>query len=318
MAEKRKLAEPEVKIRRVPSIDEGDADHGRARWRYEDDDTVNLAPYILKLRERWRTILSAAVAAATVGAVLTGFLLPKWYRATAVIRPISTPAVESRISGFLGGLGGGFGGGLGGLAASLGAGGDSDAEEYIAILQGFQFNASLAEHYHLSAQLLKPGLLGFLHGSKPKDLNWAMYRVLKKRLDYDYSIKTGNITLSFEARDRQDAEKILGYYIHDLRDLLRAREISGASSAIESMEAEANMTPDAVLRSELYELVAKQVQRMKMAQVEADFAFRVLDPPAASDKPCRPSVVLNSLVVLILTMLALSFATIASCGKEGR
>jgi hypothetical protein len=303
MAEKRKLAEPEVKIRRVPSIDEGDADYGRARWRYEDDDTVDLTPYILKLRERWRTIASAAVTAAAVTAVVMGFVLPKWYRATAVIRPISTPAVESRISGFLGGLGGGFGGGLGGLAASLGAGGDSDAEEYIAILQGFQFNVSLAEHYRLSAELLKPGLLGFLHASKPKDLNWAMYRVLKKRLDYDYSIKTGNITLSFEARDRRDAEKILGYYIHDLRDLLREREISGASSAIASLEAEAKVTPDAVLRSELYELVAKQVQRMKMAQVEADFAFRVLDPPAASDKPHSPWVLADCMLAAFLALI---------------
>jgi len=85
MGEKRKLDEPEVKIRRVPSIDEGDADHGRARWRYEDDDTVDLAPYILKLRERWRTILSAAVAAYAVTALITGFVLPKWYRASAVI-----------------------------------------------------------------------------------------------------------------------------------------------------------------------------------------------------------------------------------------
>jgi hypothetical protein len=75
--------------------------------------------------------------------------------------------------------------------------------------------------------------------------------------------------------------------------------ISGAAAAIESMDAEANMTPDAVLPSELYELVAKQVQRMKMAQVEADFAFRVLDPPAASDKPYRPSVLLNSMLVLL-------------------
>jgi hypothetical protein len=163
----------------------------------------------------------------------------------------------------------------------------------------------LAEHYHLSADLLKPGLLGFLRGSNPKDLNWSMYRALKKRFDYDNSIKTGNITLSFEARDRRDAEKILGYYINDLRDLLREREISGASSAIASLEAEAKVTPDAVLRSELYELVAKQVQRMKMAQVEADFAFQVLDPPAASDKPYRPR-------VLVDCMLAAFFALVVS------
>lgn len=302
MAEKRKLAEPEIKIRRALHADEGDADHERLQWRYEDDHTVDLGPYIFALRKRWRTIAGCAFSAAAVTAIIAGFVLHKWYRATAVIRPISTPAVESRIAGFLGGLGGGFGGGLGGLAASLGAGGNSDAEEYIAILQGFQFNVSLAERHHLSQELLKPGLLGLLYAPKPKDPDWAIYRVLEKRFDCDYSIKTGNITLHFQAHDQRGAEKILGYYVDDLRGLLRTREISGASSAIDSLEAEARTTPDAVLRSELYDLIAKQVQRKKMAQVEADFAFRVLDPPAASDKPYRPNVVLDMFLAGMLVM----------------
>jgi len=308
MAEKRKLAEPEVKIWRAPSADEGET-NDRVRWRYEDD-TVDLAPYILALRERWRTIVSAAVAAAAVTALLTGLILPKWYRATAVIRPIATPAVESRIAGVLGGLGGGLGG-LGGLAASIGAGGNNDAEEYIAILQGFQFNVTLSEHHHLSAELLRLRLLNFLYTSKPKDLDWTIYRILKKHFECDYSIKTGNISLAFEARNRRDAEDILNYYIDDLRDMLRAREISGAASAIDSLEAEANSTPDSLLRSQLYDLVAKQVERKKMAQVEADFAFRVLDPPAASDKPYRPAVVLDTLLAGILAMFLIGFIIVA-------
>jgi hypothetical protein len=303
------LAEPEVKIRRVPSIDEGDADYGRARWRYEDDETVDLAPYILKLRERWRTILTAAATTAAVTALMTGFALPKWYRADAVIRPIATPAVESRIAGFLGGLGGvGASGGLNGLAASIGGGGSSDAEEYTAILRGFQFNISLSQRHHLPDDLLKSssGLLGMLAFRASTDPKWKIYRTLAKRFDCEYSVKTGNITLNFITRNRKEAEIILGYYIDDLRHLLRTREVGSASSAIDSLEEEANGTPDSLLRSELYDLVAKQVQRKKIAQVEADFAFRVLDPPAASDQPYRPMIVLD-------TFLAGMLAGFAAC-----
>ena len=305
MADNRKLAGPEIKIRRAPRADEREAEHEGMRWRYEDDYTVDLAPYIHALRRRFWTVTSAAVAAAIMAALVAGFVLPKWYRAAAVIRPIATPAVESRIAGVMGGLGGGLG--LSGLAASLGAGGgDSDAEEYIAILQGFQFDVNLAERHHLSKELLKPGFLSFLHSSKIGDPSWAVYRVLEKRFECDYSIKTGNITLYFQSHNRSDAENILSYYIQDLRDLLRAREIAGASSAIDSLEEEANSTPDSLLRSQLYELVARQIERKKMAQVEADFAFRVLDPPAASDKPYRPSVLLDSVVAALLTALAVS------------
>lgn len=305
------MAEPEFKIRRAPRLDGDSADKGRVRS-YYDDDTVDLAPYILAICVRWRTIVAFASAVAALTAIITGFVLHKWYRATAVIRPISTPAVESRIAGVMGALGGGLGG-LGGLTASIGAAGNNDADEYIAILRGFQFNVTLAEKHQLSTELLRPGPLSFLDGSK--DLNWKVYRILKKRFDCEYSTKTGNITLSFEARDRQKGDKVLGYYVDDLRDLLRAREVESASSAIESLEAEASSTPDAVLRTELYGLIAKQVQRRKMAQVEADFAFRVLDPPAASDTPYRPSVLLDSMLALVLTAVALSFATIAACGR---
>jgi hypothetical protein len=281
-----------------PRLDSDGADKGRVRWHY-DDETVDLTPYILAICTRWRTIAAFAFSAVVVTAIITGFVLHKWYRATAVIRPISTPAVESRIAGVMGSLGGGLSG-LGGLAASIGAGGNNDAEEYIAILQGFQFNLALAESHHLSKELLKPGRLSFLDVSDP---NWKIYRTLNKRFDCEYSIKTGNITLSFEAHDRQKAEKILGYYIDDLLDLLRAREVKSASSAIESLEAEASTTPDAVLRTELYGLIAKQVERKKMAQVEADFAFRVLDPPAASDRPYKPWIVVDSTIAGLLALV---------------
>lgn len=301
------MAEPEIQIRPEPPLDGPTAGNGHVRWNYQDDDRVDLAPYLRVLRERWRTLAAVTILASAVTAAVTGLLLPEWYRATAVIRPIATPAVESRISGVLGGLGGGLGQ-LGGLAATLGTG-SNDAEEYIAILRGFGFNVSLAERHHLAPELLKPWSWPLSLLLNWKDPDWGIYRALKKRFDCEYSMKTGNITLHFEARKRRDAERILGWYISDLRDLLRAREISGASSAIESLKEEARSSPDAVLRAQLYELVAKQVQRKKMAQVEADFAFRVLDPSAASDRPYSPSVLLDSALAGLLAALGLAVWT---------
>lgn len=305
------MAEPELRIRHEPRIDDDSdgANHGRVRWHYEDDDSVDLAPYILAIRERWRTIAAAAVAVAAVTAVITGFVLPKWYRAAAVIRPISTPAVESRIAGVLGGLGGGLGslGSLGGLASSL-AGGTNDAEEYIAILRGFQFDMHLVQRHNLRDELLDLRLLDLSGLLGPADENWVLYRILKKHFDCDYSMRTGNITLYFETKNRRDAERILGYYIDDLREVLRARQVRDSTAAIESLEDEAKTTPDAIERTQLYELIARQIQLKKVAQVEADFAFRVLDAPAAPDKRYRPNPLLDSTAVACLTIMLLSLA----------
>jgi hypothetical protein len=264
----------------------------------EEGEFIDLRPYLTALRERWLTIAAVTALAAVIAGTTVNLVLPKWYRATAVVRPISTSAIESKISGLVGGLGGG---GLGGLASSL-AGSGSDAEEYVAILHGFRFNVALAQRHDLTDELLKPGLLGFMR-SKPKDRDWAVHRVLESRFDSELSIKTGNLTLTFEAKSRSDAERILGYFIADLLDLLRTREIRDATSAIDSLEAEAASTPDPMLRAQLYELVAKQVARKKTAQVEADFAFRVLDPPAASDLPSRPNVMLDMMIAALLGFL---------------
>jgi len=256
-----------------------------------DDDYFDLRPFLLTLRARWRTIAFITLAAATFVGMVSALLLPVSYRATALIRPISTPTVESRLQGS---LGGGLGG-LAGAAGLLGGGASSDAEEYVSILQSFQFNVTLAEHHGLAGELLTTSnpWSTWLFNSKSKDKRWAIYRALNKRFSCDYSMKTGNIALDFDERTRADAERVLGYYVDDLRNLLRSRAIRAASSAIDSLEAEAAATPDPLLRAQLYDLIARHIERKKTAQVEADFALEVIDPPAASDKPYRPRVLLN-------------------------
>jgi hypothetical protein len=260
-----------------------------------DDDQIDLLPYLRKLGERWRLIALWVGLTVLATALFDVFLADRTYRAEAVIRPIASAAVEGRIEGFQGGLGGAAGG-LGGLAAALG-GGSNDADEYTAIMLGFEFNTALAEHHKLPAGLSETSWLEALvnYGS-PLNPKWETYRNLQSLFECSYAHDTGNMTLYFIASSPAEAQQILTYYINDLRDLLRAREISTVSVAIDSLRAEALSTADPILRSELYNLEAKQLERRKMAQVEADFAFRVLDAPAASDKKYRPLTLLDCLV----------------------
>lgn len=271
------------------------------RWP-EGDEYIDVRPYLQAVVEqRWK-IAAITVTAALVTGLVATFVLPKWYRATAIIRPVSTPTIESRMAGRMGGEGGGL---TQGLAAALGGPGDAgDAQEYIAILEAFQFSTGLARRHHIIDELLTPSWLrALLFGAKPEHPQWSAYRALQRRFDCEYSVKTGNITLYFQDKNRVNAEKILGYYIDDLRDVLRAREIRDTREAIDSLEAEASSTSDELLRTQLYDLAARQVERNKTAQVEADFAFRVLDPPFASYEPYRPSVALDTFLAAFLVGL---------------
>ncbi|GEM_PF-536014 len=266
-------------------------------------DDAEMVPYLVLLRRRWWRVALAATAAAFGTGVLTAFVFTKWYKAEALIRPVAQSAIQARLAGMVGG----FGGGLGDVSGFLGFGESNDAEEYIAILKSFDFSVALVRRHHLEASLLKyeqgsgpKGFLSLVGIRSPSDRQWQIYRILEQRFDAFYSIRTGNITLSYIDDDRQRAQQILRFYVDDLRDLLRKRTIEDTSAAIKSMIAEADATPDTLLQARLYELIARQMQQRKLAEVEADFAFRVIDPPAASDKPYSPRVLFDSALAGLL------------------
>ena len=267
-----------------------------ARIEYEpsgEGDLLHLIGFVL---QSWRSISAAVLLAAGVTLVFTTMVLKRTYRATAILRPTPRSELQSRVSGTIAALGG-----LGSVTSLMGAGSD-EAQEYMTILTSFIFNTTLVNQHHLSAQLSKPGL-----GSN--DPRWRAYRRLMRRFSCEYSVRTGNLTLYYEDSSQSSAEQILSYYIEDLRERLRAREVQDASVAIDSMKQEARVSSDALMQTQLYELIAKQTQRLKLAQVQADFAFRVLEPPIASDKPYRPRVLID---VALAGLVAFSVASMVA------
>lgn len=268
---------------------------------------VDLTLYVGELRDEWRLIAEIVFVVALATALYDHFLATRWYHSTAILRPISTSVVEGRITGSLGGLGGGAVGEMGGLAATLGTG-SNDADEYTAIVGGFSFNNTLWKRHQLAAELFEASWLQrivyYFFPTNSTNRDWRAYGILLDRFDCGYSHSTGNMQLAFTASSPKEAEQILGYYIDDLRDLLRARSIRDAAAAIASLREEALSTSDPLMRSELYSLEAKQVERKKIAEVEADFAFRVLDRPAAPDKKYSPRTLLDCMVAGLLAAFA--------------
>jgi hypothetical protein len=274
---------------------------------------VDIFPYLLLLRSRWRTIAFTTVVAIFVTALSTTLLMTKWYRATAIIRPRPKSAMQNRLSGLADSLGGGLGSlvGLGGVASD-------EAQEYLTILGTFGFNSSLVERHSLGPELMGPGrgrLASWLESRNPK---WRAYRKLMSRFDADYSSRTGNVTLHYQDHDESNAERILGYYVDDLRDKLRRRDVQDASEAIDSMKVEVGRTSDSLLQTQLYELIAKQTERLELAQVQADFAFSVLESPVAPDKPYRPRALLDCVLAGVLAALVSATWIIASHSLAGR
>jgi hypothetical protein len=291
----RKIIESPAEPRRISRIERPPAADGFVQPRDFADGTIDLLPYLLVLRQSWRTIAAVAALSFVAGLLITKFLIVKSYRAMAILRPTPKLTTQGRLAGLV------VPDNLGSFAGLMGGRAADEAAEYTTILQSFVFTNALIDRHHVAP---KPAGISFnplsYLGSGESDPQWQRYRLMESRFSCEYSPKTGNIALYYEDRSAADAQRILNYYIDDLRDQLRRSEVQDAATAIDSLKIEARSASDYLLQTQLYELIARQMQQLELAQVQADFAFNVLEPPIAPRRAYRPSIPLNCSLGAIL------------------
>jgi hypothetical protein len=259
----------------------------------------DLSDYLAPLLRRWKLLASVTILATLAAFALSKFQLTKWYQAIAIIKPMTPQQTAGHLQGFLGG------GNMGMLSDFVGSQYNSDAaQEYITILTSFSFVTAMVERHHLEAEIMPS-----LKANRDLDARqWAIYRIMLGRLRCDYSVKNSSMTLSFEDPSRERARRILGFAIDDLRERLRSREVRNAADAADSLTEQLKRIPDTFLAREINDLIATQIQRQQLAEVEADFAFTVLQPPVSPDLPVWPRVMVNALgaglIALILTAIS--------------
>lgn len=254
-------------------------------WHSPDDDFDLFRTYGRVLRGWWKEVAFVALLCATIAGVISKYYLSRWYTATAIIRPVPQTAIQGQLLGLMSGFAGGGGGAVAGL---LGGASGAEANEYIAILSSFAFMRSLVRSHPLLPSLIPESEVSLAEFDGSRNLQWLAYDRLRRRFSCQYSIKTGNLTLHYEDRAPAAAERVEGYFIHDLREQLRHRQIRDTIAAIDSLREEAKRSADPVIESDLYAMIATQIQREKLAEVQADFAFMVIEPPAAPDKHSWP------------------------------
>ena len=161
-----------------------------------------------------------------------------------------------------------------------------DPNELTEILESYAFTTSMIKDEHLASKLTKGShhLWPFSHGQSSL---YDLY-LLIHRGDDNYSMRTGNLSVSYIDKHPELATTILGLYIDRLRSQLREHDVRDSSAAIETLQGEAAKAIDPMLRDDLNDMISKQLKRKKIAQVNADFAFTVLDPPYTLLYPYAP------------------------------
>jgi len=260
---------------------------------YGDD----LGDYLAPLQHHWKALAIITLVAMAAAFAFSKYQLARWYQAIAIIKPMTPQQTAGHLQGLLGGSN------LGMLSDFVGSQYNSDAaQEYITILTSFSFVTAMFERHHLEDEILPRAQSRASLDTR----QWAMYRIMLARLRCDYSVKNSSMTMSFEDPSRERARRILGYEIDDLRERLRSREVRNAADAVASLNQQITRISDSLLKQEIYELIATQIQREELAAVEADFAFTVLQPPVAPDLPVWPRVLVNTLGAGFIALIFLS------------
>jgi len=264
-----------------------------------NDDEGGLREYLELLWWHWRLLGLSTVFVVAATALVSKLWLTPWYMAQAEIKPLGSLSSGASLgaealgqggSALLSGLGLGSGGGM------------YDQQTLTAILRSYDFTVDLIRTYKLEPML---------RGEAPKAKSpWDQYQLLKRQLSVSYSFIDEMLSLRFADPDPAVAQRILVDYLDLLRGRLRAEEIKQARAAIASLQDEVRHTSDNLLADRLYEFIAQQVQRERLAEVQADFVFLVIEPPVVPDHPYWPHTSVNCLFAAVLTLLIGGFAII--------
>lgn len=294
---------PQMHRHRVSNLLEG-ADLGpESAYQLPAADTFDLKPYLDCLLGHYRLLALLTLAALLSSAAISKLWMTKWYMAHAQIKPISQNLSNGMASMGAGLLKGAAGGLLGQLALG-GSGNMYDQQTLSAMLSSYDLTLALIRVYNLGPQLERRYARG-----KPMT-PWRLYQLLNSHLSVKYSFTDELLNLTFADPDPMLAGQILTDYIDLLRERLRNEEMRQAQGAVSSLKEELRHTSDSLLMAQLYEFIAEQIQRERLAEVQADFAFIVIEPPVVPDQAYWPKTMVNCLVAALLTFLGVGSAVI--------
>jgi uncharacterized protein involved in exopolysaccharide biosynthesis len=272
------------------------------------DNEVTLGEQLATVWSRKWFVLSGTAIAAAI-AIAAAFLVTPQYQASVLLMPVS----PSSARGGLGGLSS-LGSGVGGLAAlaGLSLGGSEEKAESVAVLQSEALTDRYIERNNLLPILYKKRwnpLTKTWKSTDPDDVPtlWKANRYFKGHIrSVGTNTKTGLVTLTITWTNAQQAATWANGLVKMTNDYLRNKAIDEAQHNIDYLTAEAAKTNIADVKEGIYSILLDQIKKAMLARGTEEYAFRVVDPAVAPEKPYSPKKVVWMLVGGCLGLLVSS------------
>lgn len=273
-----------------------------------DQPELGLSELLSTLR-RGRVLIACFVLVSAVAAGLASWLIPKSYKATTVLSPVTNTqgsgqfgSVSSLLSQF---------GGLASLAGLAPGGETTKRAESLAVLE----SEALTEKYIQQNDLL-PVL--FHDSWDARNRRWTetdprhvptLWKGNEYFKDKVRSIvtdsKTGLVTLTITWKDPHVAANWANGLVALTNDYLRKKAIEESERNIAYLNAQANKTDVVAVKQAIYTILQTEINKEMLARGSDEYAFKILDPAVAPEKPSNPTLAFM-VAIAVFGSLALS------------
>ena len=253
------------------------------------EDTLITEDMLDALMRAKYVVLCFAIASC-IASLVVALNLKKTYQSEVLLQPVIAEHVAGgggSITSKLGGLG---------KVAGLGGGERDPTEEALAILQSRQFTTEFIEEKQLLPLLFEGK--GRRSDDPPTVLD--AYKIFDEKIrTIERDRQSGMIRLVIEWTDPALAASWANELVARVNEHLRQRAIIDSRRSLDFLRKEADVTPVSSLREAVVHLMESELQKVMLATVHKEYAFKIIDPAVKAKKPIKPN---RPLIVIVGTV----------------
>jgi uncharacterized protein involved in exopolysaccharide biosynthesis len=253
--------------------------------------------------EKWLALIVSSIV--TLGSIFFAAKQPDIYVADALLAPADASSSIGNSLGTYSGLAA-----LAGMPLPSGAGGGSNSQLGMQLMQSRAFLGEFAERRNIFPEILAveswdettrvlsfdPNIYdeqsgvwfqGSTEASAPSQLD--VYMVLSEALTVMRDAQTGYVTITMAHESPLFAARLLTWIIEDVNVEVKRREVEEATESIKYLQQQIEKTALADMQNMFFELIQSQTEVIMLAEVRPEYVFTTIDPPVVPKIKSSPN-----------------------------
>jgi capsular polysaccharide biosynthesis protein len=136
---------------------------------------------------------------------------------------------------------------------------------------------------------------------------WMAFKFMDDQFVANYRDKDNLIDVSMDLKDPKMAVDVVNWMLTEVTDRMSSEARRVAETNRNYLESIIDKTADPLVKVNLYNVIAQQIQSAMSAAAKEGFAFKVIDPPKEPYKKSSPRRTLISALALIASLLIACF-----------